>query len=182
MELQERFERAAAAAGLIIDRIAADQLELPTPCTEWSVRQVALHIVGGMNNLAARLRGLEPGGQEPAGTDLSAAFAAAIADVREAFKVPGALERGVQTPFGEQPGAVLVEVRIVELLVHGWDLASATGQPTNFEPEVAHQTLETARALIGDGPRSADVPFRDAREPRADASEADRLAAFFGRA
>ncbi len=53
----------------------------------------------------------------------------AAAQLREAFAGPGVLESVYEAPFGTGPGAVLIHVRIVEVLVRGWDLTRATRQP-----------------------------------------------------
>ncbi|MHB8294561.1 MAG: hypothetical protein ACYDH5_08020 [Acidimicrobiales bacterium] len=50
----------------------------------------------------------------------------------------------VNVPFGTVPGAVALHLRITELLVHGWDLARATGQAVAFPEDVAKQELPSA--------------------------------------
>lgn len=180
MELVERFENAAAVAAEVVGRISVGELRLPTPCTEWNVAEVADHLVGGVANLAARLRGEEPK-EEAFGPDFRADLGEAVAETRAAFALPGVFERLVDTPFGEQPAPMLIDLRTAELLVHSWDLAAATGQSTDFAPELSEQCLAQWRGLLGDGPRPEPSPIGQPLQAPPEATPADRLAAFFGR-
>lgn len=61
-----------------------------------------------------------------------------------------------------------------------WDLATATGQPTDLDPELADHLLAAVTTRLGDRPRHL-TPFEDPRPVPDDASAADRLAAYLGR-
>lgn len=82
-----------------------------------------------------------------------AAYRAAAAACQVAFAQPGVLERTFESPFGPVPGSMLVHLRITELLVHGWDLAHATGQPPGLPDDLAQTELELSRAQLGHAPR-----------------------------
>ncbi|MCW2536848.1 MAG: hypothetical protein JWQ26_2547 [Modestobacter sp.] len=73
----------------------------------------------------------------------------------EALRAPGALERAYTLPAGTLPGPVVVHVRTVETLVHGWDLARATGRGVPFSDELAEQELAFSRELLGRDPQQA---------------------------
>jgi uncharacterized protein (TIGR03086 family) len=90
------------------------------------------------------------------------------------------MERIVSTPMGERPGAVLVQLRVAELLVHGWDLARATGQDTDLDPELAEVVRTAWTTQLGDRPRTL-LPFDEPQPVPDDAPAADRLAAYLGR-
>src|SRR5262249_10844077 len=97
----------------------------------------------------------------------------------EAFSRPGMLEQPYESPWGEVPGAVMVQHVINELLAHGWDLARATGQGTDLAPEAARSALDVLRAWHGHArPGGRYAPPQPAP---ADANPADRLAAYLGR-
>jgi uncharacterized protein (TIGR03086 family) len=84
-------------------------------------------------------------------------------------------------PIGPAPGAVLLHMRINENLVHGWDLARATGQSTEAMPgDLAGQVLTFSQAQIGEQPRT-HLPFDEALPAPTDAPAIDRLAAYLGR-
>ena len=121
-----------------------------TPCADWNVRQLVDHLVVGQQLLARVLRG-EPFEQAVAavrrsttglGDDPSASYRRERARVLAAFTAPGVLERLVRVPFGTVPGAVARHLRIIECLVHGWDLATALGLP--FDPPAALVEREIA--------------------------------------
>lgn len=110
----------------------------------------------------------------------AAAYRDSADAVLAAFALPGVLERVVAVPFGSVPGIVALHLRIVEVLVHGWDLARATRQPVRFAEDLAEQELEFTRARLGDVP-PARSPFGPP-QPVADGAPAiDRLAACLGR-
>jgi uncharacterized protein (TIGR03086 family) len=182
MEPLDAFDRAAAAATAVVTGIGDDQFGLPTPCTEWSVRGVLNHIVTG--NLVADAivagRSHPDRNTDRLGRDPKAAFTRSLAATRDVLSRPGLFERTVTTPTGEAPGVILVHLRVAELVVHGWDLAVATGRSTDIDPELADDVLGKWKARLGDRPRTM-VPFEDPQPVAAQAHAADRLAAYLGR-
>jgi uncharacterized protein (TIGR03086 family) len=162
---------------------------LPTPCTDWTVRQLVNHVVGG-NRLTTRvLRGkpLPPleqlgrrGNDDQLGDDPAAAFRVSADELLAALRVPGALERPYTLPVGTLPGPAVVHLRTVETLVHGWDLAQATGQQVPFSDELATPELTFSRELLGRLPEGRQ-PFAPSRPVADDAPAIDRLAALLGR-
>jgi len=106
-----------------------------------------------------------------------------IAVALEAFGSEGALERTVELPFGELPGAVVLGLAAIEQFIHGWDLARATGQSTDLDGALAEDLLVLARhAILGEyrGPNE-EALFGPIVDPANGAGPADRLAAFLGR-
>jgi uncharacterized protein (TIGR03086 family) len=96
------------------------------------------------------------------------------------FDEPGALGRMVTMPFGEMPAAGLAGFRFVDLMVHAWDLAKATGQDTNLAPDLCEAALAMSRQRMV-GMDRANMPFKDEVPVPADAPAANRLAGFLGR-
>jgi uncharacterized protein (TIGR03086 family) len=91
------------------------------------------------------------------------------------------LERVFQAPVGPAPGAVLLDPRITEILVHGWDLARATGQPARLPDDLAEEALAFACSQRApDVPRTGH-PFGPAQPVADDSPAIDRLAAYLGR-
>src|SRR5947208_7665929 len=125
MSVLEDFETAVGAAQKVVDGITEEQLSLPSPCSQWDVRAVLNHLVFGNLMHAAMAAGQPPPTDRTAdylGEDPHGAFLASVDAARTAFGAPGALEQIVRTPMGEQPASFLVQMRINELIAHGWDL------------------------------------------------------------
>ena len=108
------------------------------------------------------------------------AYRDSAAALLDALARPGALDKIVTVPFGTVPGVVALHLRITEILVHGWDLARATGQQTAFADDVAEQELAFSRAKLADIPPGRR-PFGPPQPAADDAPAIDRLAACLGR-
>ena len=100
---------------------------------------------------AGTLAGEEPG--QPSGDGNPADIYQAGKDkVLEAAQKPGAMEKKYQTPFGEMSGGEFMLGAFMDNLVHGWDLAKATGQNTELNENHA-QTVFQAFAPMMAGTR-----------------------------
>ena len=155
------------------------QLDAPTSCAKFAVRNVLEHMIGGATMFAAAFRGEAP--PDPAGeTDLVAAFPTAMANLRDAVNSPGALDRTISAPFGEVPGDVFARFVAMDGLVHGWDIATATGQPYDPPADVVAAIDAFSRQAISDDMRDGDT-FAAAAAPPAGASQLVQLVAFTGR-
>jgi uncharacterized protein (TIGR03086 family) len=177
------LDRALAATEAVVAGISAGQWAAPTPCTELDARGVLNHLVRGNLLFVAIIRD-EPRpvpGSDHLGTDPLAAFQQASMQLREAFRGPGVLEAVYEAPFGTAPGAALAHVRIVENLVHGWDLARGTGQRTEFPDDVAGRALGRSRNNLTSRPEGPGAPFAAEVQVPPDAPAVDRLAGFLGR-
>lgn len=182
MEPLESYDRAFAAANAVVVGIADDQFDLPSPCTEWTVRAVLNHLVNGQLMVQAILAGRSHPDRtvDRLGADPKGAFARTVTDTRAALGEPGVLQRTLTTPFGEQPADRLIHLMSTELLVHGWDLAKATDQSTEIDPELATAILARATAQLGDRPRRPTM-FGEPQVVPEGGTAADRLAAYLGR-
>lgn len=163
-------------AGVVAD-IGADQLDRPTACRDFTVRGVLEHMLTGAAAFAAAYRGAEPAA--PDLDDPLGSFGPALADLGAAIAAPGAMARTLASPFGELPGTTFARFVVLDGLVHGWDLATATGQPYDPPADLvaavdtfAHETLDPLR----DG-----QTFGPAVEPPAGATPIERLVAYTGR-
>jgi uncharacterized protein (TIGR03086 family) len=173
----------------LVAAVTEDQWDLPTPCSDWTVRQLVNHVVGG-NRLFTRVLSGEPlpprdqlgarAGEDQLGTDPAAAYAGSAADLLSALRAPGVLAGTYTVPAATLPGPAIVHLRTVETLVHGWDLARATDRPTPFPEDLAEGELAFSRDLLGRIPEGRH-PFGPSQPVDDDAPAIDRLAALLGR-
>jgi uncharacterized protein (TIGR03086 family) len=85
-------------------------------------------------------------------------------------------------PIGELPGTAFIELRTSDLLTHAWDLAIATGQPTDLDPELAEYVLAFSKQMMSrPGLRGDGHPFGEEQPCGDECPAADRVAAFLGR-
>jgi uncharacterized protein (TIGR03086 family) len=180
------YEQATATAKGVLAGVQPGQLDDPTPCESWKVRDLINHLVGGSYFFAASTNGDEDGAAaratDFASGDFKSAFDEGSAQASAAFAAPGAMEKTVTVPFGQFPGAAWMALASTDTLTHAWDLAKATGQSTDIAPELAEQLLAGARMAISDEIRGDEpMPFGKEQPCPDGASSADRLAAFLGR-
>ena len=181
------LERAFATTAGVLAQVTVDQMDLETPCASWKVRDLVNHIVASSYFFAAVAEHGEMPvrGERPDFTagDFSAAFGSGSAQAVTAFAAPGAMDRTMVLPFGEIAGSVCVLAAATDTFAHGWDLARATGQPSDLDPDLAGQLLAFARTLVTDDLRGSDrtAPFGPVVLVADTAPTADQLAAFLGR-
>jgi uncharacterized protein (TIGR03086 family) len=177
------FDQALADTDRIVSGIKPGQWSVPTPCRGLDVRAVVGHLVTGHLVFIARVQGL-PAPDRAAdhlGEDPAAAFRRTGQALRQAFGGPGVLAETYQGPLGPADGVFLVQVRIVELLGHGWDLARATGQPAEYPDGVVVRALAQARKELAGRPDGLGAPFAAEVPVPAGAPTIDQLAGFLGR-
>ncbi|MEU1185261.1 TIGR03086 family metal-binding protein [Streptomyces sp. NPDC005820] len=179
------YRRATAQAAELIATVRPEQLSGPTPCTEYDVRTLLSHIVGGTHRIAVcgeRGDGLDvrmfvdgvpddgwPGAYDEMRTRVLAAWAG---DARMA--------EPVRVPWGEIPGRDALSAYVMEIVAHTWDLSESLGRPRALDPELAAYALAAAHEALPDGPRE-DRPFKPALPAPAGADDYTRLAAWLGR-
>jgi uncharacterized protein (TIGR03086 family) len=174
---------AIAVAEAIVAGISAGQWGAPTPCTDVDVRALVNHLVTGNLHFASLIFGLPvpDGDEDHLGTEPAEAFRAAAASLTTALGAPGVLDRTYRLPAGEVPGLGLIEIRLIEHLGHGWDLAKATEQPVPFPDDVAERGLAIAKRQLENRRAGGLAAFGAEVEVPEDAPAIDRLAGFLGR-
>jgi uncharacterized protein (TIGR03086 family) len=180
------LSRALDQTGAIIARVRPEQATMPTPCRAWDVRALVDHVVQDVQQFTARANGQEwePHDADVIGEDWAGVYRTAADELLAAWRREGALDRTVELPFGEVPASWHVEQQITDLAVHGWDVARATGQPTDLDPEIGQLALDWGGQNLKPqfrGEEASGNAFGTEVPVPADAPLYDRLAGWFGR-
>jgi uncharacterized protein (TIGR03086 family) len=179
--------------GTALDRVTAvvravptDRWAAPTPCPDWSARRLLGHLLDGQHQVLAMVTGAVPRSPvtDPAELDALAGDAPVATWRRTAAETVATLagvppDTTVGTPLGSGTVAELLGIALVEPVVHGWDLAVATGQPAELDDEAVAALLPEVLALGRQ--LQASGMYRAAVDLPQDAPAADRLLAALGR-
>ena len=134
----------------------------PTPCADYTVEKLLHHLAFGLllAQLGAERRDLDPsvtdyehapylvGRPEGEWAGLAAQQAAATA---RAWADPAAWEGDASFMGSPMPAAAIGSMMLAEFVVHGWDLATATGQPFSVPDGLAATALEGVQAIAQTG-------------------------------
>ena len=174
----ESFECASvtlAACRSVLGRLTGADLARPSPCAEYTVGEVGEHVVRSMVLLAS------VAGERidtPVAGTLEENVAATAEAALAAWRRHG-LDGSVAVGRSVMPAGLAAQIIPLELLVHGWDIAQATGQSIDASPEVASYLLARARELITPDKRGRSFATQVPVRPEATALR--RLIAFTGR-
>ena len=178
-ESAERYARIASGFDARVMGLSGDAWSAPTPCTEWSVRDLVGHVVSVHRQVAA---GLDASAPPPPATDpdLVAAWRAATAEILLALADPDRASAPVSGRFAPMPLEDLIgRLLCSDTLVHTWDLARATDQSEALDPPgvafAFNMLLPADEAIRGPG------SFGPKIEPPPDADEQTRFLCFLGR-
>jgi uncharacterized protein (TIGR03086 family) len=181
MDPKQHVSASLAVLMPVVDAVRPEQLREATPCAKWSVADLLGHLVGGGHFFASALRGQAPPAEAQAPPDdLQAALHTAVDDFNDAVRGLDDLEVPVTLPFGVMPAAAVLRLAACDLLVHAWDLASATGQPLAPPADLLDETEPTIRGMIAPELRDGDFFAAEVPAP-AGAGPLQRIVAFSGR-
>ncbi len=185
MDPIDNMARSFDVAKAVFAGVTPDRWTAQSPCEDWDARGVAAHMIGGVMMLGTCVPGDEfdmatlEG--DYLGADPAATFEKAADEAVAAFRAdPSVLGRTVKMPFGEMPGGMIVGLFTADGYTHAWDLAKATGQDTDLDPELGEQVLAQVQSFVTADMRTPGF-FGPEQPAPASASTADRVAAFLGR-
>jgi uncharacterized protein (TIGR03086 family) len=147
----------------------------PTPCKDFTVHELAEHLIDGIERLTTAAGGTpDVVRQGP----LESVVATAAQQANEAWVKRGTEGTVVIGP-GEIPATMAATILSIEYLIHAWDFAQATGQQVHVSDEVVDYVLSIAAPIIAGGRERG--AFGAEVESGPDARALERLAAFSGR-
>lgn len=145
----------------VVAGVDDQQLTAPTPCARASVGDLLDHVDGlSMAFTAAALKAPAEGGdQGPSadasrlGSDWRTRIPRRLAALASAWLPEEAWEGMTSVGGGELPAEVAGVVALNEVIVHGWDLAVATGQRFSCEPALAEAALGFVQVAVAENPQ-----------------------------
>ena len=165
--------------------VGDDQWELPTPCSDWNVRQLVNHLVYEDRWTVPLMEGstIAAVGDryegDLLGDDPKGAWAESCAEAVAAVQADGALERMVDLSSGPTPAGEYVSQLLADHLIHAWDLARAVGADERLDPELVEACAAWFTEMEPHYRAAGAVGERPETPPGADAQTT--LLAAFGR-
>lgn len=182
MTMSEMITRSAANTNAMVQAMEVPELSSPTTCSKFDFEALANHLTGflGYSANSAR-RGPAPEGEAPnfaADPEWPQTFAKLAGDLADAWSAPGATEGTLLFGTGEMPAEYAAGITLLELVVHGWDLAKSTDTPYSVDEDIAGVVGQIVAQARQGAPGDA---FGDPVEVPGDASTLDQAIGLSGR-
>jgi uncharacterized protein (TIGR03086 family) len=173
----------------LVRGIRNDQLTAPTPCTESTIGDLLDHIDGlSIAFTAAATKTPLPGGNQAPrasasrlGDDWSERIPQRLTALAAAWRDPAAWSGTTQAGGQELPGELAGVIAVDELILHGWDIAVASGQSFSCEPHLVEAAHGFVRQTVAQNPNGVPGLFGPPVPVPADATQLDRLLGLAGR-
>ncbi len=176
------YAGATAWVADILRGVTPAQMTDPTPCDDLDAAALGGHLLGTAHRAIAIAEGRDVSAVPAFGLAFDPdAYVAATSSAITLWGDDTLLDTPVTVPWGTVPGRGTLWGYVNETLVHGWDLAVATGRPAEAPAGLAEAMLPVARMFIGADIRD-DAPFDAVVDPRPGAGPTERLANWSGRA
>jgi uncharacterized protein (TIGR03086 family) len=183
--------RVLVSAERELDRVVAGldpaELDVVSNCPLWSVRRLASHALKNQLFWAGLVTGRnlmeqsEAMAATPYDGELAPISAEVTARVAELWQTDGVMEAQHVTPFGELPGAVVVNFALIDAAAHAWDLSASVGRAVEF-PSDWIPTMTSVVALTCTEHTVELGLVKPPTEPPVGATDTQRLMALAGRA
>ncbi|MGJ6968252.1 maleylpyruvate isomerase N-terminal domain-containing protein [Streptosporangium sp. G11] len=161
--------------------ITADLLNAPTPCDQWNLATLLLHLNESLDTLqeglAAGCVGVVPSGPPAPDTDLLFGFRSRACRLLHTCAIACAPDQ-VRVADWQLSLSTLAGIGAIEIAVHGWDVGRACGHPYPIPANLAEDLLLLAPLVINDATRHSlfALPV-----PTSSTVPSDRLVALLGR-
>lgn len=170
----------------MVGTISEERLTKPTPCRDYDVAALRDHIVGWLETFATGLSDddgrapAQPSAVTPTTAENAAQMRDAAARIADAVG-RGAADRPLHLGESSVPGEMALSMILFEYVVHGWDLATATGESWTPADDAVQAALDFAPGMIPDSARGPDKSFAAVVAVPEDAPLLDRLVGVAGR-
>jgi uncharacterized protein (TIGR03086 family) len=152
MNRHPEMAAAAAEAARVVSGVRSDQLSAATPCTDWDLRTLLNHTILWTAYSAERRARDEALPDELMNKDFvaepgyAADYAAQLDRAVAAWSDPAAWQRDLNVMGSPTPAADVAALLIAEMVLHGWDVAKASGQGYACRDDVAAAVYEATAA------------------------------------
>lgn len=156
VDLAEAHAGALDHTARIVHGVRNEQLHDPTPDDDWDVAALLQHIVSGNLWVAPLVGGetIEQVGDrldgDLIGDDPAGAYDRSAAEAAGAFRAEGAMDAPCAVSYGPVPGRIYCGHRLIDVLVHGWDVAHAVGADTTLPTELVEACLEVIEPQLAE--------------------------------
>src|SRR5580692_3255190 len=149
------MKAAAAEAARVVNGVpdqGPDQLDGPTPCGDWDLRTLLNHTILWTAYSAERRAYGESAAEDlmskdfAAGPDYARDYQAQLAKAVQAWSDPAAWDRELTVMGNSMNASDVGAMLVMEMVLHGWDIAQATGQDYHCDGELAGALLATVSA------------------------------------
>ena len=175
----DRFRRLAATLTQRVDAVPLDRWDDASPCDGWSARDVLRHVIDSQSDFVTKVDLEIPPGPS-VDDDPSAAWQHTRDAMQSILDDPEKANRSYDSSFGSSTLAKTVDSFFCfDLVVHGWDIAHATG----IDESIARNELDFLKSFaegMGDMMRTSGA-FGPAVDAPADADEQTKVLAYLGR-
>ncbi|MEU5993885.1 TIGR03086 family metal-binding protein [Spirillospora sp. NPDC047418] len=172
------LDRAVGFALTAVQAVTPDMLARQTPCADWDLGMLVLHLGESLaalhEGMSAGRVGREPAAYTPPDDPVSALRVRAVRVLRASAALPV-----VAVGDRRLAGGVLARAGALEVAVHGWDIAQATGEHRPIPPLLAEDLLAVCPLVLPEPPRGP--LFAAPVEPPRGAGDGARLVALLGR-
>ena len=184
-DVRALFTDALAMAERVVADVGPDDLDRPTPCAEWDVRDLLGHLVATVRQADKVGRGARASAADLVRLERrdrwASTFAAAARKARASWAVDASPLSDVRAPWGRVPAPVALSGFVLELVAHTHDLAVAVGRSEPLDEQLGQAALRIAQRLLPAELRTGGEAFAAPVPASATADVFGRLAAFLGR-
>jgi uncharacterized protein (TIGR03086 family) len=151
MNLHSEMAAAAAETGRVVGQVKPDQFQAQTPCAGWDLHELLNHVILWTAHSAERRARDEPLPEGLTDKDFAAepgfaaAYAAQLDRAVAAWSAPGAWDGELKVMGAPTPAADVGAMLIMEMVLHGWDVARTIGEDYRLPAEATEAVYRTVQ-------------------------------------
>jgi uncharacterized protein (TIGR03086 family) len=155
VELLRALDVSTGEFGRRLSLATEDSWDAVTPCSDWDVRFLAAHVIGGNRFASAVLGGMRATdaieqvmSSPPVGPDVMETWAATCSEQARSFGQPGVMDGRIDHPLGEITGREFLKFRVFDITLHAWDLARSL----DIDDQLPQALVDVVLDIVQDGP------------------------------